>query len=76
MSHDPHRRVIALWRQPSNVVLAGWLADMANTTNPRCGENETRRNTGRIRSWRSCCLYSPAVASWAGRQPPRGRVPL
>ena len=29
MPHNPHRGVITLWRKPSNVFLAGWLADTA-----------------------------------------------
>src|SRR5215472_10884424 len=29
VAHEPHLRVIALWRKPSNILLAGWLADAA-----------------------------------------------
>src|SRR5215471_7686354 len=29
MPHEPHLRVIALWRKPGDVTLAGWLADTA-----------------------------------------------
>src|SRR5262249_15698612 len=29
MPHEPHLGVIALWRKPSNILLAGWLTDTA-----------------------------------------------
>ena len=35
---------------------------------PRLGENETRRSTARIRSWR--------IVSWSERQPSKGQAPL